>query len=127
MRYTLVPEIIKKTGKSTINFFICLRPGKNLFDALALLHLKAPLQNIYIPWWTNQIPSHAWRSYVILKKTITHTGGKMHTISDTGKTIDLIGLSVKPTSETRLYHDAQFPQFYIEGIIDNNRISIYAP
>lgn len=125
--YTLLPEIIKKTGNRSIDHFICLRPGKNLFDALEQLNNKTQIHNIYIPWWTNHIPSHCWRSYAMLKKSTINNNGKIHTISTSEKKINDIFLTIKTTNEIRYYHDAQFQQHYVEGIIDNNHISIYAP
>lgn len=125
--YTLIPEIIKKTGNSSIDHFVCLKPGKVLFDALEKIAQKTKMYNLYIPWWTNHVPLSCWRSYCFLKKTVLGNKGKIHLIGSKKSTIGSVGLSINATQENRVYHDAQFPRLYIDGIIDNNCISIYAP
>lgn len=125
--YTLIPEIIKRTGKNSIDHFICLRPGKVLFDALEKVAQKTTISRLHIPWWTNHVPAGCWRSYCILKKTILERKGTIVRIGNNECNVGKSGLYIKSTQAIRSYYDAQFHQFYIEGIIDNNRISIYAP
>lgn len=47
IEYTLIPHIIKTTGKTRINHIILLQPNKVTFDAIALLCTKIEVKNIY--------------------------------------------------------------------------------
>lgn len=79
--YTLVPEIIQKTGKLELDHVIIFKFNKRILDALHFLTTKMTIKNLYLPWWNGRIPSFAWKSYAQLKKTITANNGKIHGIS----------------------------------------------
>ncbi len=48
--YTLVPELIKKTGSMTIDYLILTKPGIFLFEGLATLLEKMTIKTIYMPY-----------------------------------------------------------------------------
>lgn len=79
--YTLIPEIIQRTGKLQLDHVIIFKFNKRILDALHFLTTKMTIKNLYLPWWNGRIPSFAWRSYAQLKKTIIENNGKIHGIS----------------------------------------------
>jgi hypothetical protein len=125
--YTLIPEVMKKTGRTTIDHWIVLRPGKITFDALINACCKVRIKNIYIPWWQEHIPYPAFRSFQELKRALHKQGCTVHRLFNKTVCIGDTGLSVIAGSAVRRYHDAQFPRFEVRGTIDNTPISLYAP
>lgn len=83
--YTLVPEIIQKTGKLEIDHVIICKFNQRILQALTFLASKITIKNIYIPYWNGKISHFTWRSYTQLKKTVAENNGKVFSISYTKK------------------------------------------
>jgi len=125
--YTLLPELIQKTGKMSIDHLIVFKFNKRLLDALQFLATKITIKNIYLPAWKGRIPNFAWRSYAELKKTITTNGGKIISVS-THKKIYLDALStifIEPDStKDVMYYDASYQPLRIRGTVSNQTITL---
>jgi len=125
--YTLIPEIIQKTGSMHIDHLVIFKFNKRILDALQFLATKMVIKNVYIPAWKNKIPLFAWRSYVSLKKTIITNGGKIISLSYTKKIFNdqICTLFVEPigTKEVK-YYDATYQPLCIKGMIDNKTFSL---
>lgn len=125
--YTIIPELIKKTGTTTIDHLVIYKINKRVFDALAFLATKIIIKNIYCAWWTGKIPAFAWKSYVMLKKEISHYGGRIQSISrfrslhKTKKS----HLFIEPHQEKQLrYYEASYPLLQMHVHIDDEKIII---
>ena len=70
IEYTLIPHIIKTTGKTRINHIILLQPNKVTFDAIALLCTKIEVKKIYMPLWEGSMKKTGLISFFDLKKAI---------------------------------------------------------
>jgi hypothetical protein len=125
--YTLIPAIIKITGRTTVDHWIMLRPGKIAFEAVTNAAYKVRIKNIYIPWWQNHIPVGAFRSYQTLKRALQKQGCTIHRLFNKELSIGNTGLAARADSAVRRYHEALFPRFEVRGVIDNLPISLYAP
>jgi hypothetical protein len=120
--YTLLPEIIQKTGKLHIDHLIVFKFNKRILNALQFLAAKISVKNVYIPYWNGRIPSFAWKSYTQLKKTLTENNGKIHSISYKKQIYKdkKSFLYLEPvTTKTVSYYDATYQLLSITGIIDN--------
>lgn len=125
--YTLIPEIIQKTGRMQIDHLIMFKFNKRLLDALQFLATKLTIKNIYIPAWKGRIPSFAWYSYAQLKKTVTANNGKIVSVSwekkiclDANSTLSIAPDGTKEVS----YYDATYQPLCIKGTINNQIVTV---
>jgi hypothetical protein len=125
--YTLVPEIVQKTGTMQIDHLVIGKLNKRMLDAVQFLATKMVIKNVYIPAWNGKIPSFAWRSYVALKKTMLAENGKLHSISykkqlkhGTDYTI-----FIEPSQTKNIcYYDATYKPLCINGTINTQTFSL---
>lgn len=123
--YSLLPEIVQKTGKLCIDHVIVFKFNKRILDALAFLTTKITVKNIYIPYWNGRIPSFAWQSYAQLKKIVAENQGKIHSISykkQIYKDEKLVVFLEPVTTKKVSYYDASYQALTITGMIDNQAI-----
>lgn len=126
--YTLVPEIIQKTGAMQIDHLIVCKLNKRILDAIQFLATKMLIKNLYIPAWKGRIPPCAWRSYVSLKKTIAAHKGNIKSISYK-KQIDhndsSCRLFIEPSNAKDIcYYDATYKPLCIKGIVNHQTFSL---
>ena len=125
--YTLMPEIIQKTGAMQIDHLVIGKLNKRILDAVQFLATKMVIKNVYIPAWQGKIPPFAWRSYVALKKTMLADNGKLHSISykkQLKHDTDYI-ISIEPSNEKSIsYYDATYKPLCINGTIDAQTFSL---
>jgi hypothetical protein len=125
--YTLLPEIIQKTGHMSIDHLIVFKFNKRLLDALQFLATKTTIKNIYIPAWKGKIPSFAWYSYVKLKKTITAYNGKLLSVSWNKKICldETSTLFIEPDDTKEVsYYDATYQLLCVKGTVNNQIITL---
>lgn len=122
--YTLLPEIIQRTGKLHIDHLIIFKFNKRILDAIQFLSTKLTIRDLYIPAWRGRIPSFAWQSYVKLKRTISEQNGRLFSISYK-KRLHLnknSELCIEPITKETAYYDASYQQLIVTGIIQNEKI-----
>jgi hypothetical protein len=120
--YTLIPDIIQKTGSMHIDHLIVCKFNKRILDALQFLATKMFIKNLYIPAWQGKIPPFAWRSYVNLKKTITAQNGNIRSISYKKQLISdhATSLFIEPSLVKDIsYYDATYKKLDVHGTINN--------
>ncbi|HSC25360.1 MAG TPA: hypothetical protein VLB80_04065 [Candidatus Babeliales bacterium] len=121
--YTLIPEIIQRTGNTHIDHLVVFKFNKRIIDALQFLSSKIVIKNIYLPSWNGKIPSFTWRSYAHLKKTLASNNGKIVPISFRKQlSIDQSCiLFIEPNISTKRisYYDATYQKLCVNGIINN--------
>jgi hypothetical protein len=126
--YTLVPEIIQKTGSMQIDHLIICKFNKRILDAIEFLATKMIIKNLYIPVWKGKIPPFAWRSYVRLKKTIHANNGTIRSISYRKKLDNnnpSCEIFIEPSSTKNIcYYDATYKPLCIKGIINHETFSL---
>jgi hypothetical protein len=125
--YTLIPEIIQKTGLMSIDHLIVFKFNKRLLDALQFLATKITIKNIYMPAWKGRIPPFAWYSYAQLKKTLAAYDGKIVSISwekkiclDANSTLFIAPDGTKEVT----YYDATYQPLCIKGTINNQIVTV---
>ena len=124
--YTLIPEIIQKTGSMQIDHLVVCKFNKRILDALQFLATKMFIKNLYIPAWQGRIPSFAWRSYVNLKKTITAQNGNIRSISYKKQLVsdNATSLFIEPAPVKDIsYYDATYKKLNVHGTINNENFS----
>jgi hypothetical protein len=126
--YTLVPDIVKRTGKLSLDHLIIGKINHRMLEALHFLATKMTIKNLYLPYWKGKIPPFAWRSYIKLKKTIMQLGGKIHAISYKkqlykDKTGDLY---IAPIASPLVsYYEATYQQLDLIGTIQDTPITSF--
>jgi hypothetical protein len=125
--YTLVPEIVQKTGSMQIDHLVICTFNKRVLDAVQFLATKMYIKNLYIPSWQGRIPPFAWRSYAILKKTILAQNGNIKSISYKKQLNNdqTCRISIEPSSNKPVsYYDATYKKLCINGTINNELFSL---
>lgn len=74
VEYTLIPEIIKLTGSTTIDHFIMLQPSQMTFEAATTLCSKMIVGTIYLPCWEGTLNKSGWRAFFNLKRCASERG-----------------------------------------------------
>ena len=70
VEFTLVPQIIQMTGKTTIDQIVILQPSQLTFDSLTTLAMTCQIKKIYIPLWKGAMTKNQKRSYARFMQTI---------------------------------------------------------
>ncbi len=125
--YTLLPEIIQKTGRMNIDHLIVFKFNKRILDALQFLATKITIQHLYIPAWKGKITPNTWYSYAKLKKTVTSYNGKIISISAHKKIYldrtSTIFIEPRDTKDV-MYYDASYKPLRIAGTLNNQTITL---
>ncbi len=129
VNYTLVPELIKKTGRLIIDHLIIMQPSIRTFEALVALSAKVQIKNIYLPFWKGTMPRGIWRHYFALCECIKKEGGSIIRISEYAKKInpspDFV-VYIHPLKTQLKYSEASFPAWSVYGQIDTDTFAFYA-
>jgi len=72
MLYTFVPEIIKRTGRTTIDTIIVKTPHQNTFEALIALNQRVQLGTITMPYFDTPASKIFWRKFFALRTSAAH-------------------------------------------------------
>lgn len=127
--YTLLSELIKKTGRTTIDHVIVTQPTIHTFKALMILIQKKAIKTIYIPYWSGPSAKKLYYAFMSCKKAcdahnvrLVRIGYNHHStltphkkaIIDTDKKACIIRNNI------------QFPLVQMMSIIDNKPFSSYA-
>lgn len=78
--YTLIPTLIKMSGKTDIDHLIITMPGQKIFEHVTLLLKKVSIKNIHLILWDGTLDPKAWRNYFVLKETAQKTGCTIYRI-----------------------------------------------
>jgi len=119
--YTLLPELVQKTGRLQIDHLIVFKFNKRILDALQFLASKVTIKNIYMPFWHGRISSFAWRSYAHLKKTMIANNGKLIPISYIKKLpLDATSLLFIEPAHTKevSYYEATYKPLTVKGVVN---------
>lgn len=129
VNYTLVPELIKKTGRLIIDHLIVMQPSIRTFEALAALSVKVQIKNIYLPVWSGAMPRGIWRHYFSLCERIKSEGGSVIRITEYTRTITLSDefiVYIQPLDTQLKYNEASFRAWSVHGQIDKQPFAFYA-
>lgn len=87
-QYTLVPEIIKQTGSTTIDHLIVLKPGIIILEALTTLCANMKVKTIYYPYWSGEMSASEKRSWALLQQALQEHGTTLKRIGKYTLNID---------------------------------------
>lgn len=127
--FTLVPEIVKRTGKLHIDHFITLQPSSRLWQALTELLDKIEIDTLYIPYWQGTLDKSQLRAFCKLKEHCATTNTKLRRMADYPVTIPLSGANhctIVPLEHTLKYAESTYRSLGITGAIDTHSFTFYA-
>lgn len=129
IEYTLIPELIKTNGKTTIDTLILLQPGAMLFDAITTLASKTKVKEVYLICWQGSMSKHEWFRFFTMKRKLEEQGTKMRRI-----TKDKIELKISATCQLKIQvlpqvikqKDIQYPAIEVSGHINHEPFLIHS-
>lgn len=127
--YTLVPEMVKRTGRLHITHFITLQPSSRLWQALTELLNKIEIDHLYIPYWQGNLEKSQLRAFCKLKEKCMQTNTKLRRMSDYPLSIGLSGTNhctIVPLDHSLKYAESTFRSLGITGKIDTHSFTFYA-
>lgn len=128
--YSLLPELTKATGTTTIDHLIVTTPGQATFTTLAHLLEKTTVKHIYLVWWSGSPSKCFWHTFFTLKETALRTNSQWHTVSKKSFTIPLCDNEcIEFCSGEKIENKTKniaYPALTISHIIDNKANTLYA-
>lgn len=129
VNYTLIPELIKRTGRLAIDHLIVMQPSIRTFEALVALSEKVQIHNLYLPLWTGTMPRGIWRHYFKLCERVKNDGGALIRIGKYTKKINLSSgfvVNIHPLDAQLKYSEASFSALFVDGSIDKKDFAFYS-
>jgi len=129
IQFTLIPEIIKRTGSPQISTFITLQPTSFTFAALEVACQKKWVKEIYVPIWHGKAPRSWYRNWCACKRAAIESNCAIIRIKQNKKylinkkTQVILEAQKAPSKNTKKYF---ITNAHIYGAIDNNLFNFYA-
>ncbi len=127
--YTLVPEIVKRTGRLHINHLITLQPSSRLWQALTELLDKIEIDHLYIPYWQGSLEKSQLRAFCKLKEQCAQHNTKLRRMGDYPITIPLDynnHCTIVPLEHMLKYAESTYRSLGITGMVDTQSFTFYA-
>lgn len=126
VQYTLIPTIAQKTGKTSIDHFITLRPTCITFQILADLSQKSLIHKLYLPLWRDKLPYNAFKQFKIIQKNLNKDLIRIGSHTFSLKLGPQSYLTIAPTDQLQKLNGYSIAEIAITGSIDNHAVTIYA-
>ena len=129
VEYTLISELNKQFGTSTIDHLIIMQTNKLIFEVVEKLCQCTTVKNVYLVLWQGQADRWLLRKYISLRNAIQNN---QHYLKRIGNKRQLIRLSktdrlcIKPLPEQLTYQSITFPALHITGTIADHVVDIYS-
>ncbi len=128
-QYTLVPHLVKKTGKTVIDHLVLLKPGTFLFQTISQLTRCVTIKNIYLICWHGSLNKNGLRAYYALKKILHEQNISLIRVRDTPCIIESSSenpITITPLETSISRNDISYPACRVQTQIDNNNITFYS-
>lgn len=119
VQFTLVPHIIKHTGRTYLDHCIVLQPSAMTFKAVESLMLKMPITHLYIPYWQGTLSRAGLHAYGALKNKshLIRLGSHPTSITNT--------ISIEPLGSSIVTPTLNYCASAVHAFIDNQDITLY--
>lgn len=124
--YTLMPQLVKEYGTTTIDHFIVLQPNGIIFDTLAHLLEKVTIKKLYLPVWEGTLPKHWWRSYFNLLDQCKKHNCTLIRLCQSSKTLYLEHdkIIICPLQKRISSHDYTYQGYTVTGTVQGHELGI---
>lgn len=127
VEFTLIPEIIKMTGQTTIAHLIVLQPSQLTFDAIRTLCNTCIVKNIYMPLWLGAMTRGQKRSYAQYMAAVKKNDTKLIRLKyDTTIELGMEKLTIRPLPKTIKSKGMVYHAWHITGMVKNNEINCFS-
>lgn len=129
VEYTLMPHLVKSSGKTEIDYLILMQPGALLFEAIAKLCEKIRIKKIYLICWQGTLSKHEWRHFFALKRATQENKCSLERISYKPIEIDLSRgnkIYITPLKDMITQKEITYPAVKVTCEIENKVTEIYS-
>jgi hypothetical protein len=129
VQFTLIPQIIQLTGRTTLDHVIVLQPNAMTLKALESLMIKMPVDHLYIPHWDGVLSRSGLHTYDALKKMCHDKNSTLIRIGLYSKHITLsptCTITIKPLPHTIQAGSITYPALTVHTFIDNQDVTLYS-
>ena len=127
--FTLMPHLVKMSGKTTIDCLILMQPSGTLFEAIALLAKKIKIKKILLVCWQGTLTKREWFHFFSLKRAITESNSMLERITKKNMHLKLSGnnkIIVKPLEKQISQKDISYPALCVQCSINEKEIEVYS-
>jgi len=125
--HELIQEIVKLTGKTSIDHIITLQPNHFTFEALIALHEKFRVKQTYIPIWQGHLKLSVYNAFRRLRKIIIEQERNLtrinHTTSHAIK--NTLIFSLNNIGKTITHGNTTYPVIELLCFVDSNVSRFY--
>lgn len=129
VQFTLIPQIIQRTGHTILDHVIVLQPNTMTLKAVESLMIKMPIKNLYIPYWNGLLTPSGLHTYGTIKHMchdknvlLTRIGNSTHHIA-----LDpTCTLTIEPLPHMIHTATISYPAFNAHTFIDNQDVTLYS-
>ncbi|HSW74138.1 MAG TPA: hypothetical protein VLG71_03190 [Candidatus Limnocylindria bacterium] len=128
VQYTLMPELIRLTGSTTIDHLIILQPGAMLFGALERLCTVMGIKNVYLSVWHGDMSKAGLYRFFSCKRTLEAKGVKLIRLAQQPLTLPLSGhtsCTLTPLPTMVKTASITFYAHMVTAQIDKQKITLY--
>ncbi len=130
IKYTIIPQILRQTGSSTINHLIVTHITERTFKALTELLEKMHIETLYIPYWKGMLKRSTWNAYKELYEQAHQKNCTIKRLSQYEMKIMLSEkdhIIISPHRGVERYKTITYPRYTIVSSIDNRSTVLYDP
>lgn len=127
IEFSLVPQLIKTGGTTSIDTLIVLQPGAMTFQAVGALVTKVKVKTVYLVCWKGSLAKHEWREFFNMKRALEAHHVNLIRIGQHEVNIPLSGtshLTIKPLTKTIRHKEIEFPGIQIFGTIGDQSFQV---
>ena len=129
VQFTLIPQIIQLTGRTTLDHVIVLQPNAMTLKAVESLMVKMPIDHLYIPYWDGLLSRSGLHTYGALKKMCLDRNTALKRIGLYSKHITLsptCTITIEPLPEKIQTGSIAYPALTVYTFIDNQDVTLYS-
>ncbi len=123
VQYTLIPEIIKQTGATTIDHLIILKPGVIILEALASLCSATQVTTIYYPYWSGDMSAGEKRNWAVLYTTLKENETQLKRIGNKKLYVDNM-ITIESLQQTLKTSNKKFNAIKVDANINQQSVTI---
>lgn len=111
--YEFVSELIKTTGRTSLDHMVICRINQRTCEALLALLQKITIKHLYIPAWSGHVPYGMYKLWKQIVAICEKNEATIHYINEKETTAIETIISIHAQSRITHYHDAIYHQLYV--------------
>jgi hypothetical protein len=127
--FTLMPHLVKMSGKTTIDCLILMQPGGSLFEAIALLIKKIKIRKILLVCWQGTLTKNEWRHFFNLKRAAQESNTLFERITHKNICHKLSGqnkIIIKPLKKQISQKEITYPALCVHCFMNEKETEVYS-